>query len=142
MTEPRAPLGIKLVSGFFGIGAVICLLTIVMLLFPGSALDSVWKLNPDAHDAFQSLGKFSILLMLIVGAACGSASIGLAKRVRWGIPLALGVLTVNLIGDSVNAFVRHDLRTLIGLPIGAVMIAYLLAVRRRVLNQEPENEHE
>ena len=142
MTEPRAPLGIKLLSAFFGIGAAICLLTIVILLFPGSALDSLWKLNPDARVAFQSLGKLSILLMLIVGAACASAAIGLAKRTRWGLPLASGVLTVNLIGDSLNAFVRHDLRTLIGLPIGAAMIAYLLTVRRRVLNQDPENKHE
>jgi len=142
MTEPRAPLGIKLLSAFFGIGAAICLLTIVMLLFPGSALDSLWKLNPDARVAFQSLGKLSILLMLIVGTACASAAIGLAKRTRWGIPLALGILIVNLVGDSLNAFVRHDFRTLIGLPIGVAMIAYLLAVRRRVLNQDPENKHE
>jgi len=142
MTEPRAPLGIKLLSAFFGIGAAICLLTIVILLFPGSALDSLWKLNPDARVAFQSLGKLSILLMLIVGTACASAAIGLAKRTRWGIPLALGILIVNLVGDSLNAFVRHDFRTLIGLPIGVAMIAYLLAVRRRVLNQDPENKHE
>ena len=142
MTEPRAPLGIKLLSAFFGIGAATCLLTIVMLLFPGSVLDLLWKLNPDAHVAFQSLGKLSILLMLIVGTACASAAIGLAKRTRWGIPLALGILIVNLFGDSLNAFVRHDLRTLIGLPIGAAMIAYLLTVRRRVLNQDPENKHE
>src|SRR6184192_2750841 len=142
MTAQRTPAGIKLLSVFFGFGAAICLLTIVMLLFPGSALDSLWKLNPDARVAFQSLGKLSILLMLIVGVACASASIGLAKRTRWGIPLALGILIVNLIGDSLNAFVRHDLRTLIGLPIGAAIIGYLLSVRRRVLNQDPENKHE
>jgi len=142
MTAQRIPAGIKLLSVFFGFGAAMCLLTIVMLLFPGSALDSLWKLNPDAHVAFQSLGKLSILLMLIVGAACALASIGLAKRARWGIPLALGILIVNLIGDSLNALLRHDWRTLIGLPIGGAMIAYLLSVRRRVLNQDPENKHE
>ena len=142
MTVQRAPAGIKLLAVFFGFGAAICLLTIVMLLFPGSPLDSLWKLNPDAHVAFQSLGKLSILLMLIVGAACALASLGLAKRARWGIPLALGILIVNLIGDSLNALLRHDWRTLIGLPIAGAMIAYLLSVRRRVLNQDPENKHE
>jgi len=119
-----------------------CSLTTVMLLFPGSALDSLWKLNPDAHAGFQSLGKLSILLMLIIGAACALASIGLTKPARWGIPLALGILIVNLIGDSLNALLRHDWRTLIGLPMGGAMIAYLLSVRRRVLNQDPENKHE
>ncbi|SRR6266404_6232824 len=130
MNEPRLPLGIKLMAAFFAIGAVICLLTIVMLLFPGSALDSLWKLNPDAHAAFRSLGKLSILLMMIVGAACASAAIGVARRAPWGIPLALSILIVNLVGDSLNAFLRHDLRTLIGLPIGGAMIAYLLVARR------------
>ncbi len=64
MTEQRALLGIKLLSAFFAIEAVICLITIVALLFPGSALDPIWRLNPDAHAAFQKIGKLSILLMV------------------------------------------------------------------------------
>jgi hypothetical protein len=142
MSEQRTPLGIKLLAAFFAFGAAMCLLTIVMLLFPGSALDPLWRLNPDAYAAFQSFGKLSILLMLIVGAACALASLGLAKHARWGTPLAVGILIVNLVGDSLNAFVRHDLRTLIGIPIAVVMIAYLLSVRRRVLNQDPKGKHE
>jgi hypothetical protein len=142
MIEPRVPLGIKLLAAFFGFGAAMCLLTIVLLLFPGSALDSLWRLNPDAHAAFQQLGRLSIFLMVIVGSACGLAAFGLAKRARWGIPLALGIICVNLIGDSLNAFVRRDLRTLIGIPIGGAMILYLLFVRRRVLNQDPTNKNE
>lgn len=123
--ESRSPLGIKLLAGFFAFGACVCLLTIVLLLFPGSALDPIWELNPEAHAAFQSIGKMSILLMSIVGAACAFAALGLARRVEWGRRLALIILAVNIVGDSVNALVRHDLRTLIGLPIGGVMIAYL-----------------
>ena len=68
--------------------------------------------------------------MLVVGSACASAAIGLATRTRWGRQLALGILIANLIGDLLNAFLRHDLRTLIGLPIGGAMIAYLLIARR------------
>ena len=130
MTEPRVPLGIKLLSAFFAVGAAICLITIIALLFPGGALDPIWRLNPDAHLEFQKIGGLSILLMIVVGSACASAAIGLATRARWGVPLALGILAVNLVGDLLNAFVRHDLRTLIGLPIGGAMIAYLLIVRR------------
>jgi hypothetical protein len=130
MNEERAPLGIKLLSAFFAFGAGVCLLTIIALLFPGGALESIWQLNPDAHVAFQQIGRLSILLMVVVGSACALAAIGLAVRARWGVPLALGILTVNLVGDLLNAFVRHDLRTLIGLPIGGAMIAYLLIARR------------
>src|SRR5262245_36241792 len=130
MSPPRVPLGIKLLSAFFGVGAAICLLTMVLLLFPGGALDSLWRLNPDAHASFQQLGGLSIILMATAGSACALAAFGLATGARWGIPLALGILSVNFIGDLVNALFRHDLRTLIGLPIGGAMIAYLLIARR------------
>ena len=146
MTEQRVPLGIKLLVAFFAFGAAMSLLTTVMLIFPGSTLDSLWRLNPDAHDSFQYLGKLSILLMLIVCVACTFAAIGLLRRAPWGIPLAVAILTINLVGDALNALVRHDLRTLIGLPIGGAMIAYLLwarrSARRGVLNQHPNNKHE
>jgi lysylphosphatidylglycerol synthetase-like protein (DUF2156 family) len=127
--ESRSPLGIKLLAIFFAFGACVCLLTIVMLLFPGGVLDPIWRLNPDAHAAFQAFGKMSILLMSIVGAACAFAAVGLAKRAEWGRRLTLVILAVNLVGDSVSAIVRHDPRTLIGLPIGGAMIVYLIKRR-------------
>jgi uncharacterized BrkB/YihY/UPF0761 family membrane protein len=132
LNSGRTPIGIRLLAVFFAFGATMCLLTILLLLVPGTVLDSLWRLNPDAHAAFQSLGKFSILLMMIVGSACAFAAIGLAKNQTWGRNLALLILAVNLAGDSVNAFARHDLRTLIGLPIGGALIVYLL--RARVAN--------
>ena len=125
----RIPLGIRLLIAFFVFDTLMCLLTILLLLFPGSALEPVWKLNPGAHEAFQSLGRWSILLMLVVGTACASAAIGLAGRKRWGWQIAIGVLTVNLLGDTINALVRHDYRTLIGLPIGGALILYLVSKR-------------
>jgi hypothetical protein len=36
-------------------------------------------------------------------------------------------VAVNLVGDTTNALVRGDLRTLVGLPIGGALIAYLLS---------------
>jgi hypothetical protein len=91
MSERPVSLGIKLLAVFFAFGATMCLLTIVLLIFPGGALDSIWQLNPDAHAAFQRIGNLSLLLMFVVGAACALAAIGLANGVRWGIPLALGI---------------------------------------------------
>ena len=35
---------------------------------------------------------------------------------------------MHLVGDSLNAILRHDLRTLIGLPIGGALIAYFAVV--------------
>ncbi|HEX4631371.1 MAG TPA: hypothetical protein VH188_10435, partial [Chthoniobacterales bacterium] len=45
----------------------------------------------------------------------------------WGRRLAIGVLTVNVVSDLFNAVFRHDVRTLIGLPIGGLMIWYLIS---------------
>ena len=119
------PVGMKLLALFFAFGTCMCALTIVLLIFPDTRLDSLWRLNPEAHAAFESLGWLSILLMATVGTACGLAAIGLAKNTTWGCWLGIVVLTVNLVGDLTNALLRHDLRTLFGVPIAGVLVAYL-----------------
>jgi hypothetical protein len=102
-----------------------CLLTIVLLVFPGTNLDSLWNLNPEARVAFRSLGSWSILLMLAVGIGCGLTAIGLWRGTLWGIRLGLAILVANIIGDLVNVFTRHDYRSLIGLPVAGAMILFL-----------------
>lgn len=123
---------IKLFAAFFTFGAIMCALTIFLLLVPGTALDSLWKLNPDAHTAFQSIGKVAVLIMLAVGTACVLAAIGLWWNTVWGVQLALAILSVNIVGDLFNAVVRHDYRALIGLPIGGAMIFYLVRHRKTI----------
>ena len=107
-----------------------CALTIGLLLFPGGALDSVWRVNPDARLAFESLGYWSLVLMLTVGTACLFAAVGLSRAKPWGAWLALMILSINLIGDLTNVFVRHDYRGLIGVPVAGTMIFFLLACGR------------
>ena len=108
-----------------------CLLTIVLLVFPGTTLDSLWNLNPDARVAFQSLGSLSVLLMLTVGTGCALTAIGLWYGKLWGVPLAIAILFINIIGDLVNVLIRHDYRPFIGGPIAGVMIFYLARFRTR-----------
>src|SRR5713226_4517081 len=125
----RRSLSLTLLSIFFLFGALMCLVTVIALTFPGGLLDPLWRLNPDAHRAFQRIGGWAILLMVIIGAACLLSAIGLATRAPWGRQLAIGILAVNLVGDAVSAIMRHDPRTLIGLPIGGALILYLLSGR-------------
>lgn len=134
----RVRFGLKLLAIFFGFGAFMCALTIFLLLFPGSILDEAWKLNPQAHSAFQSLGNLSIPLMAVVGVGCALSSIGLARGVRWGRMLAIIILSANLIGDAANATLRHDYRALIGLPIGGAMIFYLGRTSGRAKHDDNE----
>ena len=123
----RRPAGLIALAGFFALGAVIASATGVALRWPGTVLEPMWRLNPQAHTAFLGMGAWAVPLMLVVAAACALAAIGLWQRTRWGQRLALGLLAVNLVGDATNALIRGDLRTLIGLPIGGLLIAYLLS---------------
>jgi hypothetical protein len=125
------PLGISLLVAFFCFGAVMCTLTIGLLLFPGTSLDAAWRLNPTAQSSFATIGRWAIAIMLIIGIGCAAAAVGLAKCARWGRRLALTILFVNMLGDCANAIVRADWRTLIGLPIAGLMIFYLMGTRVR-----------
>ena len=116
---------------FFAFGTTMCALTVGLLLFPGSALDSLWRLNPDARLALNSLGFWSLVLMVSVGTACLLAAIGLWRTRPWGMWLALLILSINMLGDLTNVFVRHDYRGLIGVPVAGTMIFFLLACGRR-----------
>ena len=117
-------------SLFFVFGATMSGLAALMLLFPGSALEPLWRLNPKAHAGFTSLGPWAVLLMAAVCAACATAASGLWRRARFGYWTALAILAINLAGDTVNTLAGHDGRTLIGLPIGGLMMAYLVSKRR------------
>lgn len=119
-------------SGFFALGAVIATLTAIALFFPASPLEPMWRLNPKAHVAFLGMGRWAIALMLVVATSCALSAAGLWMGGLWGHRLALVLLAVNLAGDVANALLRGDLRTLVGIPIAAALIAYLLSagVRR------------
>jgi hypothetical protein len=86
---------------------------------------------PEARVGFARIGPWAIVLMIMVALACSGAAIGLWTGRRWGYRLAVGVLSCNLLGDLLNAVVRDDRPTLIGLPIGGAMLGYLLSRRIR-----------
>ena len=105
-------------------------LTTIMLLSPGSVLDALWRLNPQAQKGFAAIGAWALALMVVVCTACVVAAVGLWRCRHWGFWTALGILGVNLAGDTASVFIAHHWNTLVGLPIGACMIFYLLRQRR------------
>jgi hypothetical protein len=135
MNQSSRSVGTILLVIFFAAGALICLVTMLALALPGSCLESIWRLKPEARNQFEEIGRgVSIVLMAAIGTGCGLAALGLAQAAKWGRWLAIGILTANLIGDSVNALLRHDPKTLIGLPIGGLMIWYL--VKKKISVEE------
>ena len=130
---PRAPTGVNLLAVFFLFGAIMSGLAFMSLLFPGGMLETMWQLNPVARTNLGSLGPVGIALMAAISIACASAAYGLRTLAGWGHKLAVALLVLNLLGDAANAIFRHDLRTLIGLPIGGFLVAYLLQAHIRAL---------
>ncbi|MFL5541450.1 MAG: hypothetical protein ACJ8J0_20860 [Longimicrobiaceae bacterium] len=132
--------GLDALGAFFAFGAGASGLAAVTLLWPGGPLDVTWRVNPDGHAALQRAGGWAVLLMLVVCAVCAATARGVWARRPWGRTLAIAVLALNLLSDLANAVVLGDLRTLIGVPIGALLIAYLLAPRTRAVFRRTESE--
>jgi hypothetical protein len=122
---------LKALSAFFMFGALAAGLSAITLTIPGSPLDFAWRLNPEGHAALRSFGVAGAAVMATVSLACLLTAYGLWSRAAWGRRLAIGILVVNLIGDAMNTVIRGDVRTLLGLPIGGAVIAYLWLPRTR-----------
>lgn len=121
----QRPWGICALVGFFSFGVLMCSLTLFLLLFPGTPLDAAWRLKPEAQHELAYRRSWTLPMMAITAAACGLAAIGLARGNAWGRRMAIAVVIVNAAGDLSNAIFRSDWRTLIGLPIGGLLVFYL-----------------
>ena len=126
MTLLSRPPAVTAISLFFFFGTLMSGLAAFLLLFPGSRLDVLWRINPRGHEGFAAMGGGAVVLIAIVCAACITAAVGLWRCRPWGLWTAIAILSVNLVGDTANTVISHDWRTLIGLPIGGAMIFYLL----------------
>jgi hypothetical protein len=128
LDRPRIVTGLSL---FFALGAVISFTSMIALLFPGSALEPMWRLNPRAREAFSSMGPWAIVLMAVVCSACLSASLGLWRGKPWGYVIAVALLLVSLVGDLANAVLGIEPRAWVGVPIAALLLASLTTRRVR-----------
>ena len=129
--ESRRPWGITALSLFFLAGAAISLMASVSLLLPHSFLAAIWQLNPRAHEHLTTLGLWAVVLLLIVSLFCATASLGLWRTQRFGYWLAGALIAINLIGDITNVFLGIEPRAIVGVPIAAAILFYLMSKRIR-----------
>jgi hypothetical protein len=130
-SQPARPWGVSALAVFFGFGAGISFVTFFALLFPGSFLEPMWRLNPRARESFGAMGVSGPVLMVVVSTACASAAAGLWRGRRWGHLLALALLTFSLLGDLANALLGVEPRAWAGVPVAALMLGYLATARVR-----------
>jgi len=91
---------------------IIALVAGLSLLWPGTILDMLWKLNPAAQTEFVRGGRLVGLLLLCLGIMTSVAGVGLVKGKTWAwwltLLLLVAVGAVNLIrllaGDPGEVF--------------------------------------
>ena len=132
MTRGR-PTGVTLIASFIAAGAVIAGTSAASLAFPGSILEPMWRLKPSARVDFERMDGWAVPLLVLVALACAVCAFGLFRQRPWARPLVIVLLSVNLAGDLGNFIIRHDPRTLIGLPIGGLVIWYLARLPRSAM---------
>ena len=111
---------------FLVFGAVMATLAGITLLFPGSSLEPIWRLNPEALEQLRQLGRGIGVAFLGLGAAMVAAAIGWIKRCFWGWALAVIIIASQVLGDLVNALRGEFLKGVVGVVIAGALLAYLI----------------
>ncbi len=132
MTKAEArPIGITALSLFFLFGAGASFVSSISLLFPGSFLEPIWRLNPRARSGLGGMGVWAVILMGAICLACASAAVGLWRGARLGYWLAVCLLAINLFADILNVFLGTEPRAVIGIPIALAILAFMMSRRVR-----------
>jgi hypothetical protein len=116
---------------FLVFGATMATLAGITLLFPGSFLDPVWRLNPEAGSQLRQWGRGIGIAFLGLGAAMVAAAIGWIKRRFWGWALTVIIIASQVLGDLVNALRGEFWKGAVGVAIALALLVYLLRPRVR-----------
>jgi len=118
-------LGVLLIAIFFAAATAI-LLTVGMALWaPGSGFEAVWHLYPERRPLLMAYRAWLAPGFLLLATAMASASLGCFRRRRWGWWLAVGIFTVNGLGDAAQLLSGHFLEGGIGVTVAATILFYL-----------------
>jgi len=102
------------------------------LLWPGTTLDRLWKLNPNAHLQLAAIGRAAGIPFIALALALLFAGIGWFKRCYWGWLLGVVIIATNLTGDFVNILLGEWLKGLLGVSIAGLLLFYLTRPRVRL----------
>ena len=112
---------------FLFFGAAMAALAGATLIWRGTILDGVWKLNPTGYRQLATLGRSVGIVFLLLSGLMAVAGIGWFRRRRWGWGLAVAIIAVQVLGDVVNSLRGDFIRGGIGTTIAGALLLYLFS---------------
>jgi hypothetical protein len=110
---------------FLCFGASMALLAGVTLSSPGTVMDGIWRLNPNAYRQLAPMGRLVGASFLFLSIVMAIAATGWFKRHFLGWQLAVAILALQAVGDTVNAMRGQVLEGLFGATIIGALVFYL-----------------
>jgi hypothetical protein len=126
----KQPFGIFLIAIFFALATCILVGVGTALLFPGSAVEAVWRLYPERRALLMPYRHWLAPGFLMLAVAMASASIGCFRLRKWGWWLAVAIFAVNGLGDLMQLVLGHFVEGGIGVAAAGLILFYLS--RRKV----------
>jgi hypothetical protein len=137
MTTDQRPAGVAGLAALFAFGTLASAFALVTIVWRGTPLDEIWRINPEGHAALSDLGRAGGGLMGAVCALCAAAAVGTWSGQRGGYLLAIVLLVANLCGAVAEAIPGGRPEALVGVPIVGGILAYLrLSTTRAYFQQD------
>jgi len=123
--------GLITMGAFLLFGATMATLAGITLLFPGTVLDPVWRLNPVASEHLHQLGPVVAIAFIALAVVMLVVAIGWMKRRFWAWALAVVIIASQVVGDLGNAIRGQYLQGAAGVVIAGALLLYLLQPKVR-----------
>ena len=127
----RPAFGLTAVGVFLFFGSLMALLAGISLVWRGTALDQMWRLNPLAYHRLAPFGKLVGIPFLVLSALLALAAASWFKRLQWGWWLTVAIIATQVLGDAVNLFLGHLLEGATGVLVAGALLFYLLRPNTR-----------